>query len=591
MASTSAGVPCRDDGAAGEAGARAHVDEMIGGAHRLLVVLDDEDGVAEAFEAAERAEKARVVALMQPDRGLVEHVEHAGEAGADLAREPDALAFAARERGGAAGEGEVVEPDIDEELQALGDLAEDSPRDLQPLRGQRGADAREPVMRGADGKIRGLGDVLPADPDRQRLRLEARAVADGAGFLGLVAGELLAHPGAVGLGEAALEIADHALEGLAHRVGAHAVLVGEGDLLGAGAEEDGLARPFGKVLPGGPRADLEVAGEALQRLVVVGGLRAGPGRDGAAGEALALVRDDQLGVEEALGAEPVAGRAGAVRAVEAEEAWLDLGDGEAADGAGESAREDGALAARRVLGDDDAVGEAERGFEAVGEAGLDPGMDDDAVHHRLDVVVHFAVEGRNLGNLVERAVHLGAGEALAGELGELLAVFALAAAHDRGEEEEPRAFRHGEHAIDHLAHGLRLDRQAGGGRIGNAGARPEQAHIVVDLGDGADRGARVVAGGLLLDRDRGREALDLIDVRLAGELEELAGVGGEALDVAALALGVDRVEGQRGFPRARDAGDDGELIARNGDIHVLEVVLAGTANVDEAGHRAPPKGE
>ncbi len=36
--------------------------------------------VAEVAEAVEGLEQPRIVALMQPDRGLVEHVEHAGEA-------------------------------------------------------------------------------------------------------------------------------------------------------------------------------------------------------------------------------------------------------------------------------------------------------------------------------------------------------------------------------------------------------------------------------------------------------------------------------------------------------------------------------
>src|SRR5690606_27061722 len=98
--------------------------------------------------------------------------------------------------------------------------------------------------------------------------------------------------------------------------------------------------------------------------------------------------------------------------------------------------------------------------------------------------------------------------------------------------------------------------------------------------DGADRGARVLRGRLLLDRDRRRETLDRIDVRLARELEELARVGGETLDVAALALGVDGVEGERGLAGAGQPGDDDEAVPRQLDVDVLEVVLARAANDD-----------
>ena len=143
---------------------------------------------------------------------------------------------------------------------------------------------------------------------------------------------------------------------------------------------------------------------------------------------------------------------------------------------------------------------------------------------------------------------------------------------------EPRAFLERQHAVDHLADGLALDRQAGGRRIGHADAREQQAHIVVDLGDGADRRARVARGRLLLDRDGRRQAVDLVDVRLLHHLQELARIGRQALDIAALALGIDRVEGERRFARARQAGHDDQPVARQVEIDVLEIVLARAAN-------------
>ena len=71
-------------------------------------------------------EQPPVVALMQADRRLVEHVEHAGQLRADLRGEPDALAFAAGERRGAAAEREVADADVDEEAEPIADLAHDA---------------------------------------------------------------------------------------------------------------------------------------------------------------------------------------------------------------------------------------------------------------------------------------------------------------------------------------------------------------------------------------------------------------------------------------------------------------------------------
>ena len=106
------------------AGARPEVDQVVGRANRLFVVLDDEHGVAEIAQLAERAEQPPVVALMQANRRLVEHVEHAGELRANLRGEPDALPFSARERRGAAAEREIADADIDEKAKPIADLAQ-----------------------------------------------------------------------------------------------------------------------------------------------------------------------------------------------------------------------------------------------------------------------------------------------------------------------------------------------------------------------------------------------------------------------------------------------------------------------------------
>ena len=120
------GRALEDHVAAVLAGARAEVDDVVGDADRLLVVLDDDDRVAEVAQPRQRPEQLAVVALVQADRRLVEHVQHAGEIRADLRREADALPFAARQRRGAAAEREVADADVVQEPQALLDLAQDA---------------------------------------------------------------------------------------------------------------------------------------------------------------------------------------------------------------------------------------------------------------------------------------------------------------------------------------------------------------------------------------------------------------------------------------------------------------------------------
>ena len=219
-----------DDVAAMDAGGGADVDDVVGLADGVLVVLDDDDGVADVAQVLERAEQALVVALVEADRGLVEHVEHAGEAGADLRGQPDALALAARQRGGGAGERQIVEPDIDEEVQPLADLLQDADGDLVLLPGQRLGQVGEPGERAADGEVGHRRNVERVELDRQRLGLQPLAAAGLAGLGRVVALDLLAHPCRVGLAIAALEIGDDAFEGLGGAVGPEAVIVVEGDL-------------------------------------------------------------------------------------------------------------------------------------------------------------------------------------------------------------------------------------------------------------------------------------------------------------------------------------------------------------------------
>ena len=146
--------------AAMDAGAGADVEHMVGDADGVLVVLDHDHGVAEVAQPLQGFEQPRIVALVQADRGLVQHVEHAGEARADLRGEADALALAARERAGGARERQIIEADIDQEFQPLADFLEDAHRDLVLLRREPLGQFAEPFAGAPDRQLRHLADML-----------------------------------------------------------------------------------------------------------------------------------------------------------------------------------------------------------------------------------------------------------------------------------------------------------------------------------------------------------------------------------------------------------------------------------------------
>ena len=175
------------------------------------------------------------------------------------------------------------------------------------------------------------------------------------------------------------------------------------------------------------------------------------------------------------------------------------------------------------------------------------------------------------------AVDPDADEALAAGAVEDPVALGLAVLDERAEDEQPRALGQREDLVDDLLDRLALDRVAVGA-VRDADPGEQQPQVVVDLGDRADRRARVARRALLVDRDGRRQAVDLVDVRLLHLAQELAGVGAQALDVAALALGVDRVEGEAGLAAARQAGDDDQPVTRERDVDVLEVVFARAAH-------------
>ena len=102
--------------------AGAHIDDEIGFADGVFVVFNHNHAVAQIAQAFECGEQAVVVALVQADGGFVQNVHHAGQTAADLAGEADALGFAAREGFGRAGEIQVIQSDVNQEAEPLGNF-------------------------------------------------------------------------------------------------------------------------------------------------------------------------------------------------------------------------------------------------------------------------------------------------------------------------------------------------------------------------------------------------------------------------------------------------------------------------------------
>ena len=187
----------------------------------------------------------------------------------------------------------------------------------------------------------------------------------------------------------------------------------------------------------------------------------------------------------------------------------------------------------------------------------------------------------------DSAVDPGPRETLSHEIGEQVAVLALLIAHERRKHEHPLVGSLGDDPLHDLVARLRLEHGIALGAVGRADPRVEHAQEVMDLRHRGHGRSRVRAGRLLSDRDRGREARDAVDVGPRQLPEELPGERGEALDVAPLPLGIERVEGEARLARAAHARQAHEPTPRQGHRDVAQVVLAGTSNDDRRNVHTP----
>ena len=497
---------------------------------------------------------------MQADRRLVEDVQHADERRPDLRREPDALRFAARERRRGPREIEIAEPDVREEAEPCAHFLENLRRDQFFTR--RGREVLEECFRFFDGHRRDGRDVLAVDGHGQRLRLQTRALARFARrrrhelfdlFFDVVRRRVAVPP---------LQVVDDAFELRFVGPRVPALRLVRELLFPVRAVEDRLDEIRRHLVDGRRHLDAPRPHQLLDLLHVVrvhrrilaAAERLRPRDDRAAFDRFRPVRHHLPRVDLDLHAETRTVRTRAVRRVEREESRRELLEREPAIHARERFRER-ELARRRALAlrddRDDTAREPQRRLDRIGQALADVGLHHEPVDDDLDRVLLLLVEVDLLAQFDRLAVHADAREALLADLLEELRVLALAAANDGREQLDARAFRQLHHLVDDLLARLRADLASAVVAMRVTDAREEQPQVVVDLGDRADRRARIARGRLLIDRDRGREALDVIDVRLLHLAEELARVARERLDVPPLALRIDRIERERRFPRAR----------------------------------------
>ena len=258
-------------------------------------MLDNDEGIAEVAKPNEGVDEPLVIALVEPDRWLIEHIQNSHEARANLSREADALRLSPGQGSGGTREVEVVQSHVDEEAEPCVDFAENLVGNHEVARGE--LDALEEGLRLANRKIRELGDRLSTDGDGQDFGAKPATLARGARR---VPHELLvAFAGPIGFGVlvTALEVVHDSLK--ACRIAALApepVAVAHVHFEIVSVEKSvlGVVR---EILPRRVHRETKLARKGTHHLLVVVGAAEGPRRNRPFRERRRFIRDHEVRVD------------------------------------------------------------------------------------------------------------------------------------------------------------------------------------------------------------------------------------------------------------------------------------------------------
>ena len=564
---------------AGLAAAGPDVGEPVRGADDRFLVLDDDEGVPVVAQAPHDAQKLPEVALVQPHAGFVHDEQRVDQRGAEAGGQVDALDFAARERACRPVQREVAEPDFGEIREARAYLVEEKLRGVVAVGdGHAGEEIAEPADRAGGDPGEGEGFAgCAVETVVERFRLVASAVARRAFVVAAVAAEQHADVHFVGLGFEPVEIPLHAIP----TVVVPDLVQGFAGL--AVAIDDPIAVGPGQFLERAMQVDLPAASVADQVGLAFLRHTALERAHHALGESARAVRNDAVPIEPDHASEAPAFGAGAERMVETEQPRCGRPYVDIAPRAVPARGERTGFTGGGIDQHDASFSEAECGFDRLGHAcfvrGIHSVLDDMDDGRELGGRLFVGAEGFPVEPDAEVTLLLEEFEKLRG-----CALFDVTRADGEGDEQGAPRVPCGRFLHDASGR-LRPDRAVAIRARCSGEPGQQEFQVVIDLGDRPDGRACGFDIVRLLDGDGRGDALDGVDARFVHAVEELPRVGRECLDVAPLALRVDRVERERRFAGTAGTGDDVQASARQVEVDPLQVVLTRAADTQDGGSR------
>ncbi len=201
-----------------------------------------------------------------------------------------------------------------------------------------------------------------------------------------------------------------------------------------------------------------------------------------------------------------------------------------------------------------------------------------AVHDNLNAVLDIFVQRDFLRKLIEIAVNTDTHIPAFLRPLQKLCMSAFAPPHHRGKELDLRPLRQFHDLVYHLVYRLLFNLLSALRAVRNPDSGIEQTEIVINLRHRSHRGTGVAVRRLLVNGNRRRKPLYALHVRFLHLPQKHPGVGRQRFHVPSLTLRIDRVKRERRFPRSAKAGQHYQLISRNLQIHIFQIMLVRSAN-------------
>ena len=293
------------------------------------------------------------------------------------------------------------------------------------------------------------------------------------------------------------------------------LLVVDRDLRIAQAIQECTTHARGQVLPRRISAHLKVFADRSKNLRIVVRIAKQATKD-SVGNGLRGVLDQRLGINGFLKAQAVALRTCAIGSVKRKITRLKIVNGVSM----LRARQGQRILQQLALGPLGsitigqhvhvyiAVSQRGRLLNRLGDTAQRILTDHDAIDHDLDIVLEFLIQ---IDRIVERAhftVDTHAAKALGAKVLKQFGVLAFSPAHHRCQHKRAAALPRRQDLVGNLVGRLALNDAAAFGTVRGAHTGEQQAQIVINLGYGANRRARVFRRRLLVDRHRRRKAVD-----------------------------------------------------------------------------------